>query len=92
MSSGNELSTRESRASPLAPSSRAASDGPPSGVKSSPMMCVPARSLPSDAMAAARLCSITRAFADASDGMYLSSGPARRQLSGTSIAPSRAQA
>ena len=41
---------------------------------------------------AAKACSTTSAFTEASDRMNTCSGTASRQLSGTSMAPSRAQA
>ena len=46
----------------------------------------------SGAMTASKPFSTTSAFTDASDRMNTCSGTASRQLSGTSIAPSRAQA
>ena len=46
----------------------------------------------SGAMTAAKPCSTTSAFTEASVRMNICSGTASRQLSGTSIAPSRAQA
>ena len=46
----------------------------------------------SGAITAAKPCSTTSAFTEASDRMNTCSGTASRQLSGTSMAPSRAQA
>ena len=73
--------------------SSAENETPPAGAKSSsPTTRTPGIAAASGSMIGAKACSTTSTFAPASRRMKSCSGTARRQLIGTSIAPSRAQA
>ena len=65
---------------------------PPAGAKSRPTTRTSGNASISGAITAANASSTTSAFTEASERMKTCSGTASRQLSGTSIAPSRAQA
>ena len=79
------------RPSPL-PSARRSSNETPPGTDPRPITCTSGRTSRSAGTTAAKLSSTTSAFTAASHRMNTCSGTARRQLSGTSMAPSRAQA
>ena len=80
------------RPSPRARVSSASNAMPRGGAKSSPTTLASGRLVSSAGRTPAKACSTTSTLIEASDRMNNCSATASRQFSGTSIAPSRAQA
>ena len=82
----------ELRPSPVPAARICSNDAPPAGAKSRPTTRASGNTSSKGGLTAAKPSSTTSALTETSERMKTCSGTASRQLSGTSRAPSRAQA